>query len=167
MSEKLGLGYVGVKGMKYGAVPPMPKPELEPLVPEKLEIFQWQRDALTELFGRECKTFEEWQARWRFIDAHFEVKKIDQLGGDDIKNVYVFFGYKQDATRYRLEHNIDPRDMVNVKDHHMLVGRRARPIRVNQDSEWYWLNWNHHMSIETRYQMAVMEAHYGSADAAS
>ncbi|AXH44621.1 hypothetical protein SEA_MEDIUMFRY_77 [Arthrobacter phage MediumFry] len=132
---------------------------------EKLEIFRWQRDALTELFGRECKTYEEWLARQQFLDAHFEVKHLEQQGGDDIKNVYVFFGYKQDATRYRLEHDIDPRDMVNVKDHHMLVGRRARPIRVGQNSEWYFHNFNHQFSIEARYQMSVMEAYYGTANA--
>lgn len=131
---------------------------------ETLVIHRWQRDALTELFGRECETFEDWQAKQRFLDEHFEVEKLEQKGGDDIKNVYIFFGYKKDANRYRLEHNIDPRDMVNVKDHHMLVGRRARPIRINQDSRWYWLNWNHYMSIETRYLMSVMEANYGSAD---
>jgi hypothetical protein len=130
---------------------------------EKMEIFQWQRDALTELFGRQAKTFEEWQKTQQYIDHMFEVTKLEQKGGDDIKNVYVFFGYKQDATKYRLEHDIDPRDMVNVKDVDMLVGRRARPIRVGQDSQWYWLNWNHHWSIEARYQMSVMEAYYGSA----
>ncbi|QFG08756.1 hypothetical protein PBI_INGRID_87 [Arthrobacter phage Ingrid] len=130
---------------------------------EKMTIARWQRDALTELFGRQAKTFEEWQATQHFLDAHFEIEKLEQKGGDEIKNVYVFFGYKQDATRYRLEHDIDPRDMVNVKDHHMLVGRRARPIPVNQDSKWYWLNWNHRHSIEARYEMGVMEAYYGSA----
>ncbi|QGZ17289.1 hypothetical protein SEA_GIANTSBANE_85 [Arthrobacter phage Giantsbane] len=130
---------------------------------EKLEIFQWQRDALTELFGRDAKTFEEWQTKQHFIDAHFEVKKLEQKGGDEIKNVYVFFGYKQDATHYRLEHDIDPRDMVVVSSKHMLVNRRARPIRVGQDSEWYWLNWNHQHSIDARYYMSVMEAYYGSA----
>lgn len=130
---------------------------------EKLEIYRWQRDALTELFGRECKTYEEWLDRERFIDAHFEVKQLEQKGGDDIKNVYVFFGYKQDATRYRLEHDIDPRDMVLVRNHDMLAGRRARPIRVHQDSEWYFHNFNHQHSIEARYNMAIMEALYGSA----
>jgi hypothetical protein len=132
-------------------------------VTEKLTIARWQRDALNELLGRQAKTFEEWQNLQSFIDAHFEVEKLEQVGGDEIKNVYVFFGYKQDATHYRLEHDIDPRDMVNVKDVHMLVGRRARPIRVGLDSKWYWLNFNHHNSIEARYQMSVMEAYYGSA----
>ena len=131
---------------------------------EKMLIDQWQRDVLVELLGRQQKTFEDWQNMWRFIDAHFEVKPIEQHGGD-LKNVYVFFGYKQDATKYRLEHDIDPRDMVIAANHHMLQGRRARPIRVNEESEWYWLNWNHDHSIQSRYQMGVMESYYGSANA--
>lgn len=130
---------------------------------EKMVIARWQRYALTELFGRQAKTFEEWQAVHKFLDEHFEVETLEQKGGDDIKNVYVFFGYKQDAVHYRLRHNIDPRDMVNVKDHHMLLGRRARPIRVGEDTEWYWLNWNHRHSIEARYAIGIMEALYGTA----
>ena len=162
MTENLGIGYVGLKGMKYGAVPPIPP--AAGLIPEKMTIARWQRDALNELFGRQSNSFEEWQDLQRFIDAHFEVEQLEQKGWGEIKNVYVFFGYKQDATRYRVEHDIDPRDMVNVKDHHMLVGRRARPIRVGMDSKWYWLNINHHHSIEARYQMGIMEALYGTAD---
>jgi hypothetical protein len=131
---------------------------------EKLEIFQWQRDALTELFSRKHDTYEEWLKAQRFLDAHFEVVKLEQKGGDDIPNVYVFFGYKQDATRYRLEHNIDPKDMVLAKDaEDKLQGLRARPIRVNQDSEWYFHNWQHRISMDARYRMAIMEAYYGTA----
>jgi hypothetical protein len=129
---------------------------------EKLEIQQWQRDALVELLGHKVSSHEEWQKMWAFIEAHFEVKKLAQEG-EDVKNIYVFFGYKQDATRYRLEHNIAPRDMVTANDAHLLTGLRARPIRVNQDSHWYWLNWSHRNSIEARYQMSVLEAYYGSA----
>ena len=131
---------------------------------EKLKIARWQRDACSELFSRRAKTYEEWLAVEQYIDTHFEVESLEQQGGDEIKNVYVFFGYKQDATRYRLEHNIDPRDMVNVKDYHMLQGRRARPIRVGLDSEWYFNNFHHHYSVEARYLMSIMEAHYGTAD---
>lgn len=131
---------------------------------EKLKISRWQRDACSELFSNRAKTYEEWLDIERFVDAHFEVEQLEQRGGDEIKNVYVFFGYKQDATRYRLEHDIDPRDMVNVRDHHMLQGRRARPIRVGLDSKWYFHNFHHHHSVETRYMMSIMEAHYGTAD---
>ena len=133
---------------------------------EKLEIARWQRDACTELFSSRYKTYEEWLAMEKFIDAHFEVEKLEQKGGEDIRNVYIFFGYKQDATRYRLEHDIDPRDMVNVKDTHMLVGRRARPIRVGLDSRWYWNNFHHHYSVEARHQAHILEALYGTADVA-
>jgi len=130
---------------------------------EKMQICRWQRDAMTELFFRRSKTYEEWLAVEQYIDAHFQVEKLEQKGGDEIKNVYVYFGYKQDAVHYRLAHDIDPRDMVNVKDFHMLQGRRARPIRVGLQSKWYWLNFNHQMSVEARYLMAIMEAHYGTA----
>ncbi|UYL88273.1 hypothetical protein SEA_LILHUDDY_84 [Arthrobacter phage LilHuddy] len=130
---------------------------------EKLEIFQWQQDALVDLLYRKVDSFEGWQKMWRFIDEHFEVQKQEQVG-ENVKNVYVFFGYKQDAVRYRLEHDIDPRDMVNVKDaFDLLAGRRARPIRVNQDSKWCWLNWNHQMSVDARARMYALETLYGSA----
>lgn len=161
MTENLGIGYVGIKGMKYGAVPPIPMPRN---TPEKLEIFQWQHDALIDLLARKCTSHQDWQDMWAFVGDNFEVQKMIQTG-EDVKNVYVFFGYKQDATHYRLEHDIDPRDMVLVRNYDMLINRRARPIRVGQDSEWYWHNWNHHMSIEARYLMSVMENTYGTADA--
>lgn len=130
----------------------------------KFEIFQWQHDALIDLLSRSVTSYEGWKDMWRFVGDHFEVAKQEQ-NGEDVKNVYVFFGYKQDATRYRLEHDIDPRDMVNVKDAwNLLAGRRARPIRVNQESEWYYHNWNHHMSIEARARMQALETLYGTAD---
>lgn len=128
-----------------------------------MEIFQWQHDALIDLLIRNCKTYEDWQNMWQFVGDNFEVRKMEQIG-QDVKAVYIFFGYKQDATRYRLEHNIDPRDMVLARNYDMLMGRRARPIRVNQDSEWYWHNWNHLMSINARYLMSTLEATYGSAN---
>jgi hypothetical protein len=129
---------------------------------EKLEIYQWQFDALIDLLSRKAETHEDWQNIWNFVNDNFEVQKKEQIG-EDVKNVYVFFGTKIEAKKYRQDHGIDPRDMVHVTEHHMLTGRRARPIRVAQDSEWYWLNWNHHHSFETRYLMSVLEGHYGSA----
>ncbi|ALY09054.1 hypothetical protein GORDON_79 [Arthrobacter phage Gordon] len=135
-----------------------------PVVPDKLLIDQWQQDVLVDLLKRNINTLDEWKTMWRFIEAHFEVRKLEQKGWE-IKDVYVFFGYKKDAAKYRSLHGIDPRDMVVARNHEMLVGRRARPIRLGQDSEWYWLNWDHLHSIEARYQMAIMENLYGSADA--
>ncbi|UTN92083.1 hypothetical protein SEA_DARBY_79 [Arthrobacter phage Darby] len=134
-----------------------------PVVPDKLLIDQWQQDVLVDLLKRNINTLDEWKAMWRFIEAHFEVRKLEQKGWE-IKDVYVFFGYKKDAAKYRSLHGIDPRDMVVARNHEMLVGRRARPIRLGQDSEWYWLNWDHLYSIEARYQMAIMENLYGSAN---
>lgn len=157
--ENLGIGYVGIKGMKYGAVPPVPMPKR---IPDKLVIFQWQHDALIDLLSRRVTNYEGWQDMWAFVGANFEIQKIEQIE-EDVKNVYVYFGYTTDARKYRLEHDIDPRDMVLARNYDMLINRRARPIRVGQDSEWYYLNWNHHISIEARYLLSIMENKYGSA----
>ncbi|ASM62356.1 hypothetical protein SEA_NIGHTMARE_83 [Arthrobacter phage Nightmare] len=138
-----------------------------PVVPSKITIDQWQQDVLVDLLKRNVKTLNEWQTMWAFIREHFEVRKLEQKGGDEIKDVYVFFGYKKDAAKWRSLHGIDPRDMVVARNAEMLVGRRARPIRLNQDSEWYWLNWDHLHSMDARYQMAIMEGLYGTADASA
>lgn len=144
---------------KYCVTAPLP----EPLWQGKIDIHQWQRDALVDVLKRNITTLEEWQNLWAFIRAHFQVIPLEKKG-EDIKDVYVFFGYKKDAAKYRAQHDIDPRDMVVARNYEMLVGRRARPIRLNEDSEWYWLNWDHNHSVQARYEMAVMEAHYGSAE---
>ncbi|AYD87286.1 hypothetical protein SEA_TENNO_80 [Arthrobacter phage Tenno] len=136
----------------------------EPLWKGKIDIHQWQQDALVDVLKRNITTLEEWQNLWAFIRAHFQVIPLEKKG-EDIKDVYVFFGYKKDAAKYRAQHDIDPRDMVVARNHEMLEGRRARPIRLNEDSEWYWLNWDHMHSYEARYRMNEMESHYGTADA--
>jgi hypothetical protein len=128
---------------------------------EKLAVYRWQFDNFIEMMTAGNRT--PFETVWAWANTHLEIIKIPQKGLGDIPNVYIFFGYKQDATRYRLEHNIAPKDMVIARDWGLLEGRRARPILIGQDSEWSKLNWNHEHSRKTRQMVHMLEAYYGSA----
>ena len=132
---------------------------------EKLEVDRWQFECFIEMMydrrrrnGQEDKEF--WDMLWAWSRAHMTIRtpKVLDL---ELPTKYVFFGYKQDATRYRLENDIDPKDMILARDYEKLEGLHCRIVRVGQDSDWSRLNWHHAISYKTRDMCAHIEAMVG------
>ncbi|ASR83368.1 hypothetical protein SEA_CATERPILLAR_78 [Arthrobacter phage Caterpillar] len=118
---------------------------------EKLEIWQWQFEEMVGLLTATCRNDnkEAWDHIWAWSKEHFKIIQRPVLI-PEMPTKYVFFGYKQDATRYRLEHDIDPKDMILARDWKKLEGLRARIVRVNMDGEWSRLNWYHEHHYNAR-----------------
>lgn len=129
---------------------------------EKLEVTQWQFEHFIELMmGRRHQNDKEfWDILWAWSRAHMEIVRPKVLDAG-MRTIYVYFGYKQDATIYRLEHDIDPKDMILARDFDKLEGLRARIVRVGQDSEWSRLNWHHAISYKARDMCNHTEAMVG------
>lgn len=131
----------------------------------KLEVTQWQFEHFIDLMmGRRRRDEKDdkafWDILWKWSKAHMEIVKppVKDAG---LKTIYVFFGYKQDATHYRLFWDIRPEDMILARDFDKLEGLRARIVRVNQDSEWSRLNWHHAISYKARDMCNHIEAMCG------
>jgi hypothetical protein len=132
----------------------------------KLEVERWQFEHFIDLMmGRRIRDADKdqkafWDILWAWSKAHMEIVP-PPVKVPDLPTKYVFFGYKQDATHYRLEHDIDPKDMILARDFDKLEGLRARIIRVGQDSEWSRLNWHHSISYKARDMCNHIEAMVG------
>jgi hypothetical protein len=135
-------------------------------VSEKLEVQQWQFEHFIDLMmGRRRREDDKdqkafWDILWKWSRAHMEIVRPKVLDAG-LPTKYVFFGYKQDATIYRLEHDISPKDMILARDFDQLEGLRARIVRVGQDSEWSRLNWHHAISYKARDMCNHIEAMVG------
>lgn len=127
---------------------------------KKLEVYRWQFELMVGLLM--TKQDASFDTIWTFLSEHFQIIRLPQKGGE-MPVVYVFYGYKQDAVRYRIENNIDPKDMVLAREWRKLEGLRARPVIIDQGSKWSDLNWNHEFSIRTRQLVHELEVKYGSA----
>lgn len=128
---------------------------------EKLELDRWVFEEMVYLLSINGRlTVKE---AFAFVNEHARIRQIPKKGLEPIGIVYVFFGYKQDATRYRVENNIDKKEMVVANDWRFLEGRRARPVVIDLDSEWSFRNWNHENHVRARQQVNILESYYGSA----
>lgn len=128
---------------------------------EKLIIDRWQHDELIDVLS--CGGRDNFDGVWNHMRKTYEIRKLEQCG-TDVKNVYIFYGYKQDATIWGLMNDVSRKNILCASEWARMQGRRARPVIIGQDSEWSKLNWNHEFSRQTRQQVTVLEAYYGSAD---
>lgn len=122
---------------------------------EKLILSRWQWDEITDVLIRSVPMHIQ-----LWMDERFTIRTTPK-GAADVPVLYIFFGYKQELTRWRLEHGIAAKDTFLARDYAQMQGLRARPVPVY---DWGWMSNNirHNIVLQAREEIYQLEARYGS-----
>lgn len=123
----------------------------------KVILHRWQWDTLVDtLIDSVPSHIQPW------MEERFTIRTAPcRLLNKDIPVHYIFFGFKQELTKWRLTNGISPKDTTLARDWPKLQGRRALPVPVY---EWDWMrnNIRHQITLQAREVIYEMEAKFGS-----
>lgn len=130
---------------------------VEHLAKSKVIINRWQWDQVSDaLIGSVPSHINVW------MDERFKIKYAPNCTCRcDIRPLYIFFGYKQELTKWRLANDIAVKDTFLARDWRKMEGLIARPIPVY---DWGWMrnNVKHEIVLRAREGIYRLESMYGS-----
>ena len=151
------ISLFGNRNMKWGNA--MSKGHMNlPTRPEgwdRIVLSRWQWDEITDiLIGSVPVHIQLW------MDERFTIKTVPTNGGD-IPVLYVFFGFKQELTKWRLANDISPKDTILARDWGKMEGRMFKPVPVY---DWGWMrnNVKHEIILRARDIIYRAEVTFGS-----
>jgi len=121
----------------------------------KVILNRWQWDEISDiLIGNVPGGIQN------YMDEHFKIKTVPTNGGD-IPVLYVYFGFKQELTKWRLKHGIAVKDTVLARDWQKMEGRMFKPVPVY---DWGWMrnNVKHEIVLRARDIIYRAEVTFGS-----
>jgi hypothetical protein len=124
----------------------------------KLTLHRWEWDTIADVLIDKVPSYIQ-----TWMDERFTIRTRNPYLQyvTEVPVHYIFFGFKQEMTKWRLKHGISPKDTTLARDWVKLQGLRARPIPVY---DWGWMrnNTRHEIALRARHEIYGLESRYGS-----